>query len=180
MKNTTDAGNGTKRSLLRPVFKWAILGALLTVSGGKLVYAQNVNQISRGVVQFDQESFEIKRFAVEQREPGPGKKSYREAMVIKIRVLKSEFDNLPPALSPMLFIGKASYPIYRIERDDRKKHLVLVFRVKDWSALEEGVGINLSMPHLQHNQAASAGMSRDGRTTRKTYHKRSVVDTRAK
>lgn len=74
--------------------------------------------------------------------------NYQEALVIKIKADHKQYHALPPSRSPVLYVGSKAYPIFHVDRHD-KKGLILTFHITDWTRLEDNVPIVLTVEHLQ-------------------------------
>ncbi len=66
---------------------------------------------------------------------------------MKLQVNRDEFDSLPPNIEPFLYIGRRDYRIFKIDRQDQSRDLVLTFHVRDWQQLEEGGLMLLTTEH---------------------------------
>jgi len=99
-------------------------------------------------VNFKIVSAEVTRFEKPVR-IGVGKRAieYGEALVLKLQVNRDEFDSLPPNIEPFLYIGRRDYRIFKIDRQDQSRDLVLTFHVRDWQQLEEGGLMLLTTEH---------------------------------
>jgi hypothetical protein len=80
---------------------------------------------------------------------GVGKRAieYQEALVLKVLVDREKFDSLPPSMEPFLYIGRYEYRTFHIDRNDRRKELILTFHVRNREELEDGAPVVLTIDH---------------------------------
>jgi hypothetical protein len=126
-------------------------------------------------IPFNSESVALERFSKPYELPSPkGLVKYQEALVVKLKVDQAEFDSLPPSLDPVLQIGDKQYPIFHIDRKDKRKFLILVFHIRDWATLKDGEEMVLAAPVGDTTMVIGTQSVK----TKQTFRKDRIVDNR--
>lgn len=123
-----------------------LVTAIFTIISTKGSHSQQISPLRS--LEIDSVSMEIVRFDTSITR-GPGKRAitYQEALVLKLIVIREEYDNLPPSIEPFLYIGKYEYRIFSVDQSKEKGNLMLTFHVLDWNKLEDNSAIILTIDH---------------------------------
>ncbi len=73
--------------------------------------------------------------------------AYEEALVLGVEVSRAALDSLPPNMEPFLYIGRREYHIFEMKPGRRPGRVRLTFHILNWTALEDGAPVVLTIDH---------------------------------
>lgn len=144
-----DINYNTRHGFLPQPLRLAILAFAVYFMNIPAGYGQQAkNEMVLSHVQFKVISAEVVRFEKPVR-LGAGKRlvEYQEALLFAIEVRQKDYEELPPSIEPLLYIGTREYHIYGVHQSRTKGMLTLVFHIRDWQDISDKSPMILTIQH---------------------------------